>query len=1242
MRILIVDDHPENLYLLRSLLAGYGYEVVEASHGAAALELARQQPPDLVITDLLMPVMDGFTLLREWKADPKLRAIPLLVYTATYTEPEDEQLARDLGADAFLVKPAEPEPFLEELRGLLEQARQRPMRAAEPAPLPDPAQLEERYARALLRKLEKKCAELRETNRALQSAQDQLWQTLEVLPAAAYICDAEGLITYYNTRARELWGREPRLRDPADRFCGSFSLHRPDGTALDPTESWTAHCLRTQQPVAGGEVIVERPDGSRRHALACAAPLTDASGRLTGAVNVLWDITDLHAVQEALRQSEERFRRLAECSATAIFVYAGERFVYVNPAACTLTGRSEEELLQTRFWEVVHPDHRELVRHRGLARQRGEPVPARYEFKLLHKDGTERWIDFAAAAILWENRPAAIGSAIDITDRKRAEEALRESDTRNRIIANLISDYAYIFRVTPEGELIGEWVTESFTRVFGLTLEQVIARGGWQTLVHPDDLPKALEHARKVAAGQRDVCEMRWITPAGQIRWLRDYAEPVFDQTGTRVIRVYGASQDITEQRLAEERLARLNRTYAVLSQINQLIVREGRPTALLEGACRIAVHTGGFVMACAALTKEPDGPLQVVASAGADPDTLLIVNRFLGDPALGCTLTRDALATARPAVCNDIALAPEAQSWQEAALARGYRAMASFPLLVEGRVRGVLNLYAPAPGFFDAEETQLLSELAQDIGFALEAAAREEARRQAEARLAASEERFRQLADTLEDLFWIKDAHSQQFLYVSPAFERIWGIPARRLEENPKAWLDFVHPEDRDRIQLLNAESVEPGPRDVEYRIVRPDRRVRWVRSRIYPVLGPDGRVNRWVGVTRDITRERELEQQLLQAQKMEAVGRLAGGVAHDFNNILTAIIMQTELLSDEEALTPALREGLQQIHAAAERAANLTRQLLLFSRRQVMQMRILDLNESVTGIARMLQRIIGEDVRLQLDLHPGPLFLRADPGMLDQVLMNLAVNARDAMPQGGSLTIQTAESLVDEAQARLRPGAAPGRYAVLRVRDEGCGMPREVLEHIFEPFFTTKEPGKGTGLGLATVYGIVQQHRGWIEVRSAPGQGTTFEIYLPLETQSATGPGAEPRSRPPRGTETVLLVEDDASLRRLTRAALERHGYTVHEAGDAAEALEVWARHRREIRALLTDIVMPGPMNGRELARHLQADRPNLRVILFSGYSEEMAGRLLELGPHQTFLPKPFPPELLLRRIREMLDAK
>lgn len=1240
MRVLVVDDKPENLYLLRSLLAGHGYEVEEAPDGAEALRKAREHPPDVVISDLLMPVMDGFALLREWKTDPRLQRIPFIVYTATYTDPEDERLVQDLGADAFIIKPAEPEPFLARLRQVLEQAARNALPQSQPR-TEDWAHLTARHARALIRKLEQKRAELERLNRELTLAGEHLRRILNLLPAAAYTCNAEGLLTYSNHHARALLGRELQLNHPADRFCGSSRFLHPDGTPIDPADNWTAVCLREARTVHGGVILIERPDGSRRTALAHAAPLLNETGQVVGAVSVLEDLTETLELSDALRQSEERFRRLAETTSTAIFVYSGEHFCYVNPATCAITGRTASELLSMRFWEVVHPEHRELVRQRGLARQRGEAVPARYEFKIVRKDGSERWIDFTAGQILWEGRPAAIGTAFDITERKQAEEALRESETRNRIIANLISDYAYIFRVLPDGTLQGEWVTDSFVKVFGLTLPEIDARGGWQSLVHPEDLPVALAHARKVVSGQRDVCEMRWLTRTGRIRWLRDYAEPVFDETGGRVVRIYGASQDITERKEAEARVARFNRTYAVLSQINQLIVRERDPRALLEGICRIAVETGGFLMACIAVAEAAGQRPRLVASAGASAETLALVERFREDPGFGCALTEAAYTTGTHAVCNRIATDPRAAPWREAALARGYRAMGAFPLPVSGRPRGVFNLYSTTEDFFDPQEIQLLNELAQDIGFALETIEREQARREAEARLAASEERFCQLAATVEDFFWIRAVHPPQFLYVSPAFAKIWGVPPETLLQDPNAWLQYVHPDDQERVRQTTLSPPSQDPYDVEFRIVRPDGQLRWVRSRVYRVDTPAGEPERIIGVTRDITRERQLEEQLRQSQKMEAIGRLAGGVAHDFNNILTAILMQTELLADAEDLSVPVREGLQQIHAAAERAANLTRQLLLFSRREVLQPRQIDLNEIVGGMAKMLQRIIGEDIRLQLVLHPRPLPLYADPGMLDQVLMNLAVNARDAMPRGGELVLETSGVVVDESQAALRPGIVAGPYARLCVRDTGCGIPPEVLPHIFEPFFTTKDPGKGTGLGLATVYGIVEQHRGWIEVRSRPGQGATFEIYLPLHAKAAAQEPVATRPKPRGGSETVLLVEDDERLRQITRIALERHGYRVWDAADAAGALRLWNQLGPSVQLLLTDLVMPGPMNGRELARHLREQHPHLKVILFSGYSPELAGRVLELEPGQAFLSKPFAPEELLHLMRQVLDA-
>ena len=393
---------------------------------------------------------------------------------------------------------------------------------------------------------------------------------------------------------------------------------------------------------------------------------------------------------------------------------------------------------------------------------------------------------------------------------------------------------------------------------------------------------------------------------------------------------------------------------------------------------------------------------------------------------------------------------------------------------------------------------------------------------------------------------------------------------------------------------------------------------------------------------VNTDITLSRQLAEQLRQSQKMEAIGQLAGGVAHDFNNILTAVIMQVELLSIGDRLDEELKEGLKQIRDSAERAANLTRQLLLFSRRQVMQMRTLDLNEVVTGMAKMLQRIIGEDVHLQLHLHPAPLMTRADAGMLEQVLMNIAVNARDAMPHGGRLLIETLERNVADASDAQNPEASPGNFICLIVGDNGHGIHPDILTHIFEPFFTTKEPGKGTGLGLATVFGIVKQHQGWINVESQPGQGTRFLVFLPASASPEDRiDTVGSQARPPGGVETILLVEDDDAVRQLTRITLERYGYTIVEAANGVDALNIWPRCRDRVALLLTDLVMPSGVSGHQLARRLQSENPNLKVIFTTGYSSDIAGRDLELHHSENFIQKPCTADQLLQTVRKCLDV-
>jgi nitrogen-specific signal transduction histidine kinase/ActR/RegA family two-component response regulator len=398
------------------------------------------------------------------------------------------------------------------------------------------------------------------------------------------------------------------------------------------------------------------------------------------------------------------------------------------------------------------------------------------------------------------------------------------------------------------------------------------------------------------------------------------------------------------------------------------------------------------------------------------------------------------------------------------------------------------------------------------------------------------------------------------------------------------------------------------------------------------------------YVAVKRDVTREMQLESQFRQSQKMEAIGQLAGGVAHDFNNILAVIQLQAGLLKTEEGLAEKQREYANDIEKAAQRAANLTRQLLLFSRKQAMQQRDIDLNETITNIAKMLQRILHENIQMHFKLATHPLLIHADAGMMDQILMNLTVNARDAMPNGGELRIETSEVEFDEATVEQMIQARPGKFACATVTDTGCGIPPEIMPRIFEPFFTTKEIGKGTGLGLATVFGIVQQHQGWIDVSSEPGRGTTFRIYLPLlksPTPKADGWSSfVPNSG--SGHETILLVEDDSLLRAATRIVLQRMGYIVLEAADGAAAVEIWKEKRDSIHLLLTDLIMPGAMNGEDLAEQLLRDQPKLKVIYTSGYSADINGGDFQLEEGINFLAKPYEVGKLAQLVKKNLGER
>jgi PAS domain S-box-containing protein len=510
-------------------------------------------------------------------------------------------------------------------------------------------------------------------------------------------------------------------------------------------------------------------------------------------------------------------------------------------------------------------------------------------------------------------------------------------------------------------------------------------------------------------------------------------------------------------------------------------------------------------------------------------------------------------------------------------------------------------------------------------------------ARKRADAALAESEARYQSILQHVANAVVVSDPATGLAEYVNPAYERLFEQESAYVLRTPNAWLERIHPDDLAAVtdaRRRGAQGQDVAP--LVFRLKRADGTIRWLRGRATPVRDAAGQVIRLVGISEDITELKRAEQQFFEAQKMEAVGRLAGGVAHDFNNVLTAILGYVDVLGDSLSAGDARREEVDEIRLAAQRAAGLTRQLLAFSRHQVLAPRVMAPNEVVGQLDRMLGRLIGEDIHRETSLSPDCGNILADAVQLEQVIINLAVNARDAMPRGGSLRISTANvTLLDHGTI------PPGDYVVIAVSDSGEGMSPETMNRVFEPFFTTKEKGKGTGLGLSTVYGIVKQFNGHIDLESVQGAGTTFRIYLPrVDVSPPPAPTVIERPQPEilTGSETILLAEDEAQLRRLYATLLSRLGYRVLETANAEEALAIGTEYLNAIDLVISDVVMP-VMSGSDLASRLQALRPDLRVLLISGYTAEALTPHDLTQPGRSFLQKPFEPVDLARRVRTLL---
>ncbi len=697
----------------------------------------------------------------------------------------------------------------------------------------------------------------------------------------------------------------------------------------------------------------------------------------------------------------------------------------------------------------------------------------------------------------------------------------------------------------------------------------------------------------------------------------------------------YGArvARHLRRQAALNQSLAREASTKAAQLSIMTAVanvVAQGRDLqTVLQDVLARTLDMAGVSMGAIYLV-EPDRRVRLACQVGYPIAASVRLGDFFGRPAL----LEEALAAEHP-----ITVPGHSESATGSTIDVSDRLPCTLlPLVAAGDRIGVL-LMASARGDLSEDWVAIASVVGVQIAQAVALA-------RSMARLSESDERHRSLFNRVPVGLY-RAAPDGQILDANPAMAQLLGYPdlVSLLHANLHAL--YVRTEDRPRWQAIRPRPDSPV-RNLDVQVRRFDGTMIWVRENTRVVRGPGSSIQYYEGSLENITEQRQAEEgrlraeeQLRQAQKMEAIGRLAGGIAHDFNNLLCAIMSYADFLHEDLPDGDPRREDVLEISAAATRAAGLTRQLLAFSRQQVLEPRVLNLNEVVAGVDKMLRRIIGEDIALETRLDPelGPI--KADPGQLEQVIMNLAVNARDAMPKGGRLTLETAEIDVDDAYVATHGMGAPGRYAMLAVSDTGCGMDGATQARIFEPFFTTKEKGKGTGLGLSTVYGIVQQSGGFISVYSEPDRGAVFKVYLRYSDEVVEGGtrGNAP-SQSVGGTETILFVEDEAALRKVGRTILARQGYTVLTAASGDEALAIGQHYRGVIDLIATDVVMPG-ISGRELVCELLGSFPNAKVLFMSGYASAAVAHEGILEPGAAFLQKPFSAAALTRKVRDVLDG-
>jgi PAS domain S-box-containing protein len=999
--------------------------------------------------------------------------------------------------------------------------------------------------------------------------------------------------------------------DPRD-IAGKTDYETASAVTAELYRADDRRVMETDRPKLNYEEPQIKPDGSQGWLVTNKMPLHDKDGRVIGVLGTYKDITERKQAEAALRESEEKYKALIETTGTGYVILdvegkvlgANQEYVRLagHGALAEIIGKNVAE------WTAAHDRERNAADIRRCLQQ---GFVRNLEIDYMSREGRIVPVEINATVVKSSQGVQILALCRDITERKQAEEAVRQSEERYRALIETAPDVVYI--ISDQGEFTS--LNPAFETITGWTCTEWLGKP-FAPLLHPEDASLAVEMFQKVMRGDSPApYELRILSKSGKYL-VGEFTSTPYIKDG-KVAGKLGIVRDITERKSAEKalrqgemRLEKINRCLLELgpnfdSNINRLTALCGE---LLGATCALYNRLQGDLLCSIGQWQTPPGFKSEDAPAGHICYDVIRNNRE--EAVVITNLPRTSYAESDPNV-----------------RAHGLQTYMGCAVKCEGHAIGSLCVVYGTDYRPTDDDRRILGILASAIG-------NEDTRKQAEAEL----NRLMTAIEQTPESVVITDTEGR-ILYVNPVFERVTGYSrAEVIGQNPRL-LKSNRQESAFYQGLwakINAGEVWRG----RFINKKKDGTLFTEDAVIAPVRDEKGTVTNYIAIKRDISHELELEVQYRQTQKIDSIGRLAGGVAHDFNNILAVICGHTELALAQLSSDAPLRSSLECIQESAERAANLTRQLLAFARRQVIEPRRINLNELIVNLNKMLHRLIGEDIKLVTQTAPDLGQIKVDPGQIEQVLLNLVVNARDAMPDGGTLTIRTDNVTLDEDYAR-RHLITPGDYVMVSVSDTGAGMTDEVKQHIFEPFFTTKEQGKGTGLGLATCFGIIQQSNGHIHAESQVDKGAEFKIFLPRVrgVEDSISSREAPVSLP-QGAETILLAEDEPSLRQLMARVLRTQGYTVLEAADGHEALTLAQANGAKIQLLLTDVIMPG-LSGKTLAEWLGQVNPQVRVLFISGYINNNAVRDAMSKPGTFFLQKPFNPLDLTKKVREAIEA-